>query len=399
MIVWITAVLLLALMGWIGYQQGALRAAISFIGLLVAAAVAVPLGSVLKPVLGIVGMKHPAVQQVVGPLIAFLVIYIVFQIIAHAVNQKFDLFYKYKMSDKARYKVERMNDRVGISVGLLSGVAMFILAMIPIYMLGYLTVQIASGAEDKGSLRFINKAREELRDTKFDRVVAAYDPAKPEVYEAFDIVGLIYHNPILESRLSRYPSFLTLAERPEFQQLANDVDFHNLWQGGASVNQLLAHPQVQAISTNAVLMKEIQAILIPDLKDLKNFLETGESEKYGEERILGRWQFDFAGTVSEERKSRSSISANELRQMRSRLAAFWGSSLVATIEKKVLLKRGEKSGAAADAPRVMAEGTWERGTGLYKVTIDGRDVEVIIEDGKRLLLPWGDVKLIFNREL
>ncbi len=385
-------------MGWIGYQQGALRGVISFIGLLVAAVAAMPLGAVLKPALSLVGVKHPAMQQVIGPAIAFLIVYIVFQIIAHAVNQKFDLFYKYKMGDKARYKVERMNDRVGISLGLLSGAAVFVLVMIPIYTFGYLTVQIASGAEDKGSMRFINKAREELRDTKFDRVVAAFDPAKEEVYDAFDIVGLVYNNPVLESRLSRYPSFLTLAERAEFQELANDVDFHNLWQGGATVNQLLEHPQVQAISTNAALMEDIQAILIPDLKDLKNFLETGESEKYGDERILGRWQFDFAGTVNAERKKRASISANELRLLRSRMLPFWDASLVATIENRIILKRGEKAPGAENAPRIMAEGTWTRETGFYKVSIDSRNVDVVIEGGNKLVLPWGEADLLFNRE-
>ncbi|MFN7141787.1 MAG: CvpA family protein, partial [Limisphaerales bacterium] len=148
MLIWITAVLLLALLGWIGYQQGALRAAISFVGFVIAALLAMPLASLLQPVFGMLGLKHPLMQQLVGPGITFVIVSIIFQVIAHTVNQKFEYFYKYKAEHTTQLKVERLNDRVGISLGLLNGVVLFILLMLPVYVFGYLTVQIASGEED-----------------------------------------------------------------------------------------------------------------------------------------------------------------------------------------------------------------------------------------------------------
>lgn len=397
--IWIIAVVLLALMGWIGYQQGALRGVISFIGMLIAAASAMALGPFLRPLLSALGVQHPALHKIIGPIVAFLIIYIIFQVIAFTVEQKFEIFYKYKKSQKEQFKMERMNSRVGICLGLLQGVTFFILAMIPVYLFGYLTVQIAEGAQDNKTIQLLTKARQELQSTKFDRVVAAYDPANEALYDAFDVVGLVYNNPVLESRLSKYPSFLTLAELPEFQELGNDVEFHNLWQGGATVNQLLEHPKVQAISTNTALIATIQEILVKDLKDLKNYLLTGESETYGHERILGRWEFDLLDTVNTERRSRSSINANELRVLRASLTPYLGATLVATTENKLILKRGENAPGSEGQPRVMAEGTWERSSGLYKVSIENRTVDVIIEDGKKLILPWGKLKLIFKREI
>ncbi|MFN7140822.1 MAG: hypothetical protein ACK4UN_15910, partial [Limisphaerales bacterium] len=247
-------------------------------------------------------------------------------------------------------------------------------------------------------VRFLNKARQELRESNFDRVVAGYDPGREALYDAFDIVGLAYKNPGAVSRLSRYPTFLTLAERDEFQQIADDVEFHNLWQGGATVAQLVAHPKVQAITMNATLMQEIQGILVPDLKDLRYFMEHGESQKYADERILGRWQFDFTASVNHERRNRSHMSATEVRNLRNKVLPFWGVTLTATIDNKTFLKRGPNTPNSQNAPRQIAEGTWKRDSGLYRLSIDNREIEAVIEDGNRLIVPWGDYTLVFLRE-
>ncbi len=397
--IWIVALVLLALLGWIGFQGGAVRAAVSFVGLLIAAAVAVPAAPLIERVLGMIGVKHPLIQQGLVPGIVFLLLWIVFQIIAQTVHHKIELFYKYKTDDKSRYKFERMNDRVGLCVGLLNGVAFFMLAMIPVYVFGYLTVQVASGDSDSGSIRYINSARQELRSTGFDKVVAGYDPASTNLYDAFDVAGVVFKNPVSVARLARYPAFLTLSERPEFQQLANDTDFHNLWQSGASIGDILKYPKIQAISTNAALVKEIETILVPDLQDLKAFLVTGESAKYSDQSILGRWQFDFAGTINQERKNRPNLSALELRQLRARIAPFWGATFIATIDNKVILKRSERVATAQNAPRTMAEGSWERKAGTYHMTVDNNVIEAVIEDRNKLILPWGDLKFLFVREL
>lgn len=396
--IWIVAVILLLLFAAVGYQIGAVRAAISFVGLLIAAALAMPASKATKPLVEFVGVKHPFIVQMVAPAVAFLLIWIVFQIIAQAVHHKLMIFYKYKTDDKSRYKFERMNDRVGICMGLFNGAAFFILAMIPVYIFGYLTVQVASGNQDTGTIPYINKARQELKDTGFDKVVAAYDPGTAALYDAFDVAGIVYKNPVSVARLARYPAFLTLAENTEFQALADDTEFNNLWQSGATVGQMLAHPKVHTIATNVVLTKQIQDVLATNLTDLKAFLITGESQVYTES-ILGRWQLDFGQTINEERKNRQNMSATELRQLRARVAPFWGATLVANTDNQVLLKRSDRIQAPANAPKVMAQGTWTRDAGLYKIALDNNTMEAVIEDRNKLILPWGDLKFIFIREL
>ena len=51
MILWILAVFLLVSLGVAGYYQGAIRAAASFLGLIIAAVLAVPLGNLIAPIL------------------------------------------------------------------------------------------------------------------------------------------------------------------------------------------------------------------------------------------------------------------------------------------------------------------------------------------------------------
>ena len=66
-------------------------------------------------------------------------------------------------------------------------------------------------------------------------------------YESADITGLVYNNPLLEARLSRYPAFLGLAERPEFQEIANDKEFTEMRQRQEPVINVIRHPKVQEV--------------------------------------------------------------------------------------------------------------------------------------------------------
>ena len=67
----------------------------------------------------------------------------------------------------------------------------FFILLVPIYIFGYLTVQLASGADDPAVVRLLSQARQDLQATKLDRAVAGFDPASKQTYEAFDVVGLI----------------------------------------------------------------------------------------------------------------------------------------------------------------------------------------------------------------
>ena len=59
MTIWLLVVLLMASLAGLGYRQGAVRVAFSFVGILLGAVLAAPLGKLIKPILSAVGVKNP----------------------------------------------------------------------------------------------------------------------------------------------------------------------------------------------------------------------------------------------------------------------------------------------------------------------------------------------------
>src|SRR5882762_10209354 len=113
MILWIIALVLLALLGMIGFYQGAIRAGLSFVGLIIAAALAMPLAGVVGVLLKFFGMKHPVWLAFIAPLTAFVIILTIFKGAAYAIHRKVDAHYKYQDSDTRRSLFERLNQRLG----------------------------------------------------------------------------------------------------------------------------------------------------------------------------------------------------------------------------------------------------------------------------------------------
>ncbi|MEO6034616.1 MAG: CvpA family protein [Verrucomicrobiota bacterium] len=391
MIIWLIALVLLGLLGLVGYFQGGIRVGISLIGLFFAAFLAMPLSPVIKPILPIFGMKHPLWLPIIPPLVIFILIMIIFKIVAYTVHQKVSVYYKYKTNDKTCLKWERLNQRLGLTLGFINGAVYFVLLLIPIYVAGYLTTQVASGAQDTAGMRFINQTRAQLHDSKADRVVAAYDPASKNFYEAADIVGLLKSNPLLNSRLSRYPVFLLLAEKKEFQDLRDDLEFNNLIQTQAKISDIIKHPKAQAILTNSTITAEMEKLLGPDLKDLHEYLLTGKSAKYDDERILGYWVLNLDATVNQEKGT--PFEKQRLKQ--TKYAIIRGFTFVATTDGKAILKN--TSATAGAAPTVLADGTWKAVGSGYEVAFSGKNIPVTFEKGK-LIVPNNDMTLVFEKE-
>ena len=397
MIIWLIALVLLGLLALIGYFQGAIRVGISLLGLFFAAALAVPLSPVIKPILPVFGLKHPIWVQILPPLVIFLLVMIIFKIVALMVHRKVTVYYKYKTDDKTCLKWERLNQRLGMTLGFINGAVYFVLLLIPIYVAGYLTTQVASGAQDPTGMRFINKTRAQIHDSKVDKVVAAYDPAPKNFYEAADIVGLLKNNPLLTSRLSRYPVFLSLAERKEFQDIANDVEFNNMRQSQAKIGDLLKYPKVQAIVTNAAITAEISGLLGPDLKDLHEYLLTGKSAKYDDERILGYWILNIDATVAQEKVANPKVTPFEMQKLKqTKYALVRGMTFIATTDGKAILNNSPRP--AGTSPTVLAEGKWKGVGSAYEVTFGNKAITVTFENGK-LVVPNNEMTLVFEKEL
>src|ERR1019366_8356558 len=121
MMFWLLALVLLASLAGVGYRQGAIRVAFSFIGILFGALLAVLLGRLVKPPLIILGLKTPALAWLLAPLIVFVLISVTFKVAALMVHQKVDVYFKYHAGDLRLALWERLNRRVGLCLCLVNG--------------------------------------------------------------------------------------------------------------------------------------------------------------------------------------------------------------------------------------------------------------------------------------
>lgn len=403
MTIWLLAILLLASLAALGYRQGAIRVLLSFLGIVIGGLLAAPLGHLFKPLLAAAGMKHPIWLALLPPCIGFVVVLTIFKIIGAMLNQKLELHFKYKSSELQLAMWERLNHRLGLCLGLFNGAAYLVLLSVSIYLLSYWTVQMASGENDPKSVRILNTMGEDLQRTGMNRVAVAVNRAPPTFFQAADIVGLIYKNPLLQARLSRYPALLTLAERPEFQDLANDKDFTELQMRQAPIIQLIDYPKVQAIIKNPQTVKAVEDTLLPNLQDLRSYLETGISQTFTEE-ILGRWDFDVIGTMALVRKAHPNLTAAEAAKYRGAfMREFTKAVFVAAPGSTAVLKNYPhlNPGTPTTIDLQNCQGNWTSGNGTYTVTlsIEGKDRQFTGEiKGDRLGLSSQDLNFGFVRE-
>lgn len=384
MMIWILVVVLLASLAGLGYRQGAVRVAVSMFGIVVAALLAGPLSPILKPVMAALGVKNPILAWVIPPLIIFIIINSLFKGAALMLHRKVDVYYKYKTGDLRLALWERLNARLGLCLGLVNGTLYFVLISMVIYVFGYWTVQLATSEEDPWTVRLFNRMARDLESTGMTRVAKAMDPMPAHYYQAADLAGLLYANPLAESRLARYPALFALAERTEFQQLAKDMNFTELRQRRAAIRDVMKHPTVDSMLNSPEMLRLVWNTVLPDLQDLYAFLQTGKSEKYADEKLLGQWTFDFGAAFSEYRKANPRLSAAQLKEIRRWMSGlFLNTTLTVGTDGFVVLKslpqiKPPKAGEAAQPPEFQnLTGRWEARKGGYEFTFEqeGRKLE------------------------
>src|SRR5260221_7571215 len=308
MILWTFTFCLLAGSGLIGFYQGAIRVGCSFIGLLVAALLATPLAGAMKPLVGFFGVSHPVLLSFIAPAVAYLLVLIAFKVAAVIVHRKVDTYYKYRTSDTERLLFERLNERVGICLGLANATVYVFLLSVVAYVFGYFTFQVATSEKDSAGLRMVNNICRDLEKSGMSKAIAPFVPAAKTYYDGADLLGLIYHNPLAaQSRLSSYPAFLALADKKEFKTLGDDVKFQQFWLEGHSFGELLGHEKIQPLIGSIDLYTNAMGLLQGDLKDLKEYVETGVSAKYDEQKILGKWSFKFRESFARARRTKPNM--------------------------------------------------------------------------------------------
>lgn len=335
MLLWLIVLAVFAILGVTGYYKGAIRSVVSLVGLGFATFLALPLSPPLRPLVAKVGLTNPVWEWIVPPLTVFLLIVLVFLGIAFVVHFKVAHHFKYATDDYTRIRWERLNRRLGLGVGLVGGGVYVVLVGVVIYIFGYPAVEFTS-EESPALQQFLSTARKDLQTSGFDRTVASLDPMSDTFYLSSDLVALLYQNPVLLDRLLNYPAFLALSERQEIKDLTTDTDFLNGWQTKAPILNLYNHAKVQAIINNSEIVNEIRQV---DLKDLYRYLASGKSDKYDEEKILGRWRLDVATTFTLIRKKNPEMSAAEMAKLKTLVTVFMAKvSFMATPDNKAFFR-------------------------------------------------------------
>ncbi|MCX6921797.1 MAG: CvpA family protein [Verrucomicrobia bacterium] len=407
MMFWLLALVLLASLAGIGYRQGAIRVAFSLVGILLGALLAGPLARLVKPLLGVFTVKNPTLLWVLAPLVVFVLISIAFKVAAFTVHQKVDVHFKYHAGDLRLALWERLNRRLGLCLGLLNGALYIVLLSFVIYAFSYWTVQVAGDDNDPKLVKILNRLGHDLQSTGFAKVARAIDPMPQVWYESADLAGMIYRNSLLEARLARYPAFLGLAERQEFQDIANDAQFTELRQRGEPIMALLDYPKIQTIVQNPELLNLIWATVVPDLKDLPIFLETGKSPKYDSEKILGRWNFNVNVALSLFRRAKPNITSKEMQNLKRWIvAAYAKTSFVAMTDHQVVLKNVPQTrlpgpGGSASGGLQTLKGQWKDLDGKYQLALTGGAKDELVTatiENARLTMGAEGLSFVFDRE-
>lgn len=404
MTIWLLTLLLLGGFALAGYQQGAIRAGIAFLGIFFAVMLAALAGKIFGPIMGAVGVTNPIWRWVLPPFFGFILVMGIFYGVAFFVHQKVDVYYKYKAGDLRLALWERLNARLGICVGLLNGVAYLALLAFVIHAFSYWTVQMASSDSDPKSMRLLNALGRDLQSTGMNRVGKAIDPLQPAFYDTADLAGKLYCNPMLEARLLRYPGFLTLGEKGEFQTLGQDSAFAEMRLKGASINEALEQSSAKAVFANPELLKEIWATVQPDLADLNTFLDTGKSAKYDSEKLLGRWRFDANGSLLAYRRQKPNVAGAEVARLRAVLRERYGNcTIVAAPDKMVAVKNIPDNKAQlqpGQTPELKTfRGTWQADGMDYEFNLEGgTDRRSAKFEGKHLVLAGDSIPLAFVKE-
>jgi hypothetical protein len=282
--------------------------------------------------------------------------------------------------------------------------------------------------EDPWAIRRLNQFGEALQSSGFAKVARAIDRFPQEWYDAADLAGIIYKNPLTEARLSRYPAFLGLAEMPQFKDLGNDKEFADLRQKQAALMEVIHYPKIDSMLQNPDLLRQVWGTVAPDMKDLRIFLVTGQSPEYDSEKLLGRWRFDVGAVVNAARRLKPNMVGKEVLALRTVItASFENTSFVAMTDHRALLKNapphlrpvpvgnapapGHRSKQdmsrsrlppAGNAPSLATEnleGKWSNQGGKYQLSMSsGQEFTANIE-GDRLTINTGQpMNLIFDRE-
>ncbi len=318
MTIWLLTLVLLGALAAVGYSQGAIRVAFSLVGIVLGALLALPLAHFVKPILAPLGVVNPLLIWALAPFIVFVVIQVLFKVGGLAVHKKVEVYYKYKAGDLRLSLWERLNRRLGACLGLMNGAAYLVLIALVIYPFSYLTVQMSGGPADSKLVKILDQAGRDVVSTGLAKAVCAVDPVPEPFYQVSDIVGLLYNDVRVQGRLSRYPLFMHLEEEPPFSAFGADPSFTEMFMRteSKSMGTVLANANIKAVLDDPQMLQRLWDLVLPNIADLRTYLETGKSPTFDPEKILDRWSFDAHSAVLALKRSDPDLTTAQMRLLR-----------------------------------------------------------------------------------
>ena len=338
------------------YFKGGVNALVTLIGVFLAVNLAASFGPMAFQWMGDKWWPidvHPFWNRAVPVVAGFITIVVIFSILGTVASI---MLRKRLEAQWEEYRLENykgMNRKFGLCVGLITASVYSVMALTLIYQLGNFTVPFKEKVNEPWVLTTLNAAREELDNTPFIKLAAVYDNTPELHYEVRDTILLFLSNDAktIGRHISVYPGFYALAETDEIKSLLgigeeeeqeedssayepdtgggdfSDMSLYDMWRleaGNLSVTQLLENSDV--VSVVNTRYEELKAIepnsdeekkLLAFMEDIRHFFETGESKLYGRDAIVGRWQFAPNVSLRENKKTRTSISVDEMRGIQS----------------------------------------------------------------------------------
>lgn len=405
MTVWILALVLLASSAALGYRQGAIRVAFSFIGIVFAVMLAGPFGKLFAFLMPHMGVKQPTLIWAVAPLEAFALVLILFKVAGFMVHRRVEMHYKYHLPDTRYSLFERLSHRLGACTGVLNGTAYFILLSFVIFNFSYWTVQIAPSDAEARTTRLVNLVGRDLQSTGMAKSAAAVATLPTDYYQAANFAGLICQNPNAASELADYPAFISIGQRGDLQQLAQDQAFTNAWAEHAPMGALLNTPSVQAILKDTDLLNAVWSTVKTNLDDMTTFLKTGKSPKFDGEKILGRWDFNADVSAAQYGQLHPKTKSAEMRAIHALWAQAYAQTIFAAgIDNQAFLINAPDFKSYQPGQPITTEtwkGQWSAAGSTYTVTLsyNGENKTYIATaDALRLTLKNDGEIFVFDRE-
>jgi hypothetical protein len=332
--------------------------------------------------------------------VGFLVVYCVFVAVGVEVQRRVGVFYKYKAGDLRLALWERLNHRIGGCVGVLNGTAWLVVISFFLFNVSYWTVQVAPSESESKMIRLANNLGYGMQSTGLDKAGRALGSMPDSYYRNADFAGLLVQNPRLIPRLGNYPAFISFAERSDVQSLAQDNSLVSGLNTGATKDQLLSDPTVQANIKNTNLVATVLSIVETNMDDLTNYLISGKSPKFDSEKIIGHWQFDVVPALGKLLESQPKIRPNDLKAIRALWTqAFAQTTFVAGSDGQAFLK------SVPDFKKNPPEsdtwtGQWSDDGTNYDLTLSVNNQSKLANaqtDGLRLTMKMGDNTFVFER--